>query len=422
MALVAMETFFRELRRINVLGGETAAADLRRIFSAPKTTITAFDEALKTVRITGRAGEELRIADETLGHVYTKFRTGDLAEVFRTLKLDSSSFSSMDAANFRAAVGKTPESEIHALEQATARNAARYSNVDTKTLNNQVLKYFRTGTVISLTVGTIVIGVSSFELAMKASTGCMMVTVIGSNTTSCRISQLSCTNLDLTEGLCTNHVELGRNYTLLIMSVANMPNDRDVKIQVAQELNITPAELYDKIPNLIDSRFDEIRRVMDKVITATGYTVSEPCRVKHKEIEGGIVPECRMCTPSAPVKSTEYIDLSNFGNNITFVCTPHPSPIKIATDLIRTTGIDILKGLSSATSFLLKPIAIIVGILFALVVLAIILRAVWRSDWGRKQRQNVSGALVRRRGGGKPMLLDNGQVVYDTTPLLIDNL
>jgi len=97
------------------------------------------------------------------------------------------------------------------------------------------------------------------------------------------------------------------------------------------------------------------------------------CDLSVDNIEGGIVPICRACVPSADPADTSFVDHYSLAENYSLVCITTGSVLETMVDVGKKMGIDLFGGISSISGsfsenfgfvgfFLVAVIVIIVGI------------------------------------------------------------
>lgn len=381
MALRELASFTHSLRAVENVTGLAASSALSELVRTTTTGLTAFDSSLRSLSIVGTATEPVRIANQPIGAVYRVIRSGDLGAYMNLVK-SQVAFSSIDASSFSSAVGATPERALHTLNKTVEQNSKTHpdllltaddlpnASASTKEIikkaEQTLLQKLARNTSVLITVGIIVVTSEWAYKSVVANRGCFMLTTINGKTTSCRIKQLSCTNLTATDNVCTTPFTAGRNYTLLLMVLVNSQDTDTLKTNIANDLGLSVADLSTKIATIIDTQFETLRVSFDKHLTSNSLDISEPCSISNPLIEQGKVPDCRMCNPSASPKSTEYVNLANFGDNITFNCNANPTILQILTDATIATGIQLLDSVGTGIRKLFQPLLIVLVVIVVL--------------------------------------------------------
>lgn len=287
----------------------------------------------------------------------------------------------------------TPERSSRELADLTVSNKKVYPQLDiveadfnkiSKTaaadlakVEKNTSKYFKNGTKIALTIGVMVVGVDWIRKTTLQVKGCHMLTVIDNKTTSCKVAAYSCVG----EGgdLCSQKFDYP-NTTLILMKVVTMPDTDPLKMKLADATGIEVDKLSDNIGKLIDKFYEKVYETIEaNKNEIPKYNV---CELKNPNIENGIVPPCRICSPSDNPIATTYIDPKDYGDNITFQCVDNPSMLSIITDAAKTTGKDLFAGITSTLFTILKPFVIVlVIIIFIIILISIIAKYVQNNKY-----------------------------------------
>lgn len=382
-------TFGTFLKELKAYSSATAVAteDVASVLRRANSGVSTVDDAIKALRVTTNSQRTVLIGGQTVGEVHTILRQGNLR---RLLQISSSNlpFNSIDDAAFKSVVGNTPERGVLALETASIANRQRYPHMDATASEIDLLpatgkadvakaesnltKNFATGTKIALTTGVIVVGADWIVKATRSKEGCNMVTMINNKLTSCKVQAYSCTDYADQGDLCTQSFSY-YNVTLVLMTLAEYPNTNEQKMAIAQIAGVNVEDFSKRLTTIIDTKFPE---VSEEIRKWDKKPMGAPCQLTHPDIDGGKVPKCRMCSPSAAPTTTQFIDPTQYGDNITFVCTINPSILDTITDAAITTGRNLFDGIGSGLSKLLRPIGIIAAIIIAVIIVVVIVAKV----------------------------------------------
>lgn len=382
-----MSTFRGFLSELKAISGPTSAAALEDVSSLMKRSnagIAAVDDAIKGLAISTNSQNLVTVAGQPIGAIHTIVREGNLRQLINLTDAPNVRFSSADDAAFKKLIGKTPERANMELREASRINKQKYPNMDAtaesasllpssgkaniKKAESNLAKHYRIGTSIALTTGLVIVGTDWAIKATRAKKGCYMSTLIDNKLTSCKVSQYSCTEWSNQGSICSGSFNY-YNVIIVLMTLAKRNDDDEQKIEIARAADINASELSKRLTYVIDNKFNEVENVIRRFSPAIA---TEPCKITHPDIDSGIVPACRMCSPSASPLSTAYIDPSQYADNITFICNANPSLLDTITDAAISTGINLFQGIGTGLGALLKPLAIIAAIIVALIVIATI--------------------------------------------------
>lgn len=392
---VAFEDFLTSLREFTAIehGGVSQATELLK---SANSSIASVDEALKSITVTEAESGALLFNKKTAGTLYNTLREADLNELIR-ISDSEVVYSAADAKQFKSLVGKTPESQINDIEQAVVIRKREFPHLDVveedipqmsntaksdlKKIESSLMRRFKEGTTIALTIGVIVVGVDWVTKALEARKGCFLVTNINNKVTSCKIQDFSCINQSK-GNFCTNTPPV-YNTTLQLIAISELPDTDETKIKIAKLAELDASKLKDNLDQIIDKHFKEADKIIKDL--SKKFTVNT-CVAKNEKIEGGKVPPCRLCSPTANPTSTEFVDPAQYADNVTFKCVVNPSILEVITDAAIATGVDLFDVVSKSLFQLLKPLMILGAILL---LIAIIIYAVFKAVTKRQQHQEL---------------------------------
>lgn len=395
----AFKDFLKGLKRLTGVG-KASVEEASTLLKSVNSTVRSVDEAVKSLPVSRARQGYLLMGEETVGSVNKILREGDLSGLVRISKRDIP-YTSADTKAFKSTVADVPEKKFrdvqdlaasskksHPQLDVSAEQAANLSNsakADVKKIENNLSKKFAAGTKIALTIGAIYVGVDWLTKATEQRKGCFMLTTLNGKTTSCKVQAYSCIGSGGT--LCST-TPAYYNTTLVLMKIATLANDDARKIKVAEAAGVSVADLQNKLATIIDQKYEAVSAVITAMQDKPALTV---CELKHPDIEKGVIPPCRLCSPSDNPISTTFIDSSQYPDNVTFQCVINPSLLDTAADAIVNTGENILNGVGGAISGALKPILIVVAVILVLVLLiSILVKFVPK----RKQKTEPSSAAT----------------------------
>lgn len=377
------KSFLTELKKLSGASKATveeASSLLKRVDSGIKST----DEAIKSLKVTKNSQGVVLLGDKYVGVINRILREGDLKKLVSVSK-QNIPVTAADSSAFKTLVGATPERGLKNVDDvaavtkrerphldATVENLNKISDTakrDLKKVENNLYKHFKNGAVVALTVGVVYVGADWISKATEARKGCFMVTTVNGVTTSCKVAAYTCsTDEDAGTGnKCTGTTNY-YNTTLVLMNLANAPDDDPNKIAIATATGIAVNQLNAQLANIIDNHYPAVVTAIEKMGTQRPKTFSI-CDIKNNAVEGGVVPPCRMCDPTANPVSTSFIDPAQYGDNITFQCVTNPSILDTISDTVLSTGKNLWDGVSTVVSGSLKQIGIIAAIILAVLIL-----------------------------------------------------
>lgn len=376
--------FLSELKKVGKVGKTVELGEIKKLLQNVESGVHSVDEALKDLPVTKAKGGFVLIGEETVGRINKILREADLGELVSVSKKNIK-FSSADEKAFKNTVGKTPERSYRDVVELTETNKKSFPQLDAKVdeldrisktgkeeikkTENNLFKKFKKGTKIVLTIGAFYVAYDWIRTATEERKGCFMMTMINNKATSCKVQAYSCIGSGGT--MCTGNLSYF-NVTLVLMAIVKMPDSDDRKQKIATLVSIPVADLDGNLAKIIDNNFEVVAEMVDTLMgePTTAINLTSICSMTHPDVENGKVPPCRLCTPSANPLSTEFIDSSQYGDNISFQCVVNPSILETISDAAISTGTDLLQGVSSGVSGALKPIAFLVIILLVLIIIA----------------------------------------------------
>jgi len=396
---MALSTFLKELKglsRASVIESET----LMRGF---KSEIRPLEDAITSMPIRKTGAGFIEMGEESVGFVNKVMREGDLAELIR-ISEKAIPFTTSESRLFESLVAETPERVYREVVEDVTKNARNYPHLnivvnefpnisrsatqDIAKIEGNLFRRLKTGVILSLTVGSLVVGTGWALRATRQRVGCFMMTTINNKTSSCKVQAYTCDGT--ADFLCTGTLPY-YNVTLVLMKIADSDNSNALKQQIATAVNIPVDQLKDNLDKVLDQSYNTIHEIIDK---ATDRPEVNVCAERNAKIEGGIIPPCRMCSPSADPKSTQYIDPKSYPDNVTFQCVTNPSILDTITDAALATGADLFQGLNNGLLRTLKPlgitlIAIIILVFLISIVLSVIRKKTTESLVGSNNNNSI---------------------------------
>jgi len=210
-------------------------------------------------------------------------------------------------------------------------------------IEKAIINYYKPATVLSLTIGSVVVGTDWLTKTTKEREGCFMFTNINNKLSSCKISNFTCSNAKNYGEMCSSKPVVGvsdeyYNLTIVFLTIASLPTDNKLYKKLSKELEIKDgSSLFDHSDEILKTKL----AIVDKFYNVHKHQlVISPCLLKHPSIENGIIPTCRMCDVTADPLSTEYLDPKQVADNITFKCVQNQSILNTVTDVIVSTGVN----------------------------------------------------------------------------------
>lgn len=341
MALQSFKNFAKELTEA-VGSSKSTTEDVSKVLWSAKSGVHSLDDVLKNIKITREAGV-FKAGNKPIGVLTKLIRQGNIEELAK-LSSKQRPFTSVDALRFREITSGFPEQKLDDVARATKASKRKFAHLDTKPedvsklsisgqrdlrkIESNLFRYFKEVSTIALTLGSVYVGVDWLVKATQKRRGCFMLTTINNKTTSCRVREYSCIGESVEH--CSSNAFIYYNTTIILMNIAQAPNDDANKIFLANIINIPVDEFHKKLPQIIDTKFQKVSTAIDTIKMKPMHSI---CTVTHPGIENGIVPPCRMCDPTADPKSTTYIDSSQLPINVTFHCSTNPSILDTVADV-----------------------------------------------------------------------------------------
>jgi len=236
-------------------------------------------------------------------------------------------------------------------------------------IESNLMRRFKQGTVIALTIGVVSVGADWIRKTIEARRGCYMITTINGKPSSCKVQSYSCVGAAV-GNMCDASSSFDRLYntTFVLMHVSTLDDADERKQTVAAAAGIRVKDLRNKLADVIDSSYEKLHAVVTtwRIEDMPRFPV---CETKHLGIENGVVPPCRMCSSSADPISTQYIDSTKYADNITFHCVADPSILDTITDVVVSTGANLLDGVGNTIGRMFKRLGILAFIAVVIIVI-----------------------------------------------------
>lgn len=379
---------------------DASEAEALQLLRSADTSIKVLDDVLSGLRVVKSDAGFLLVEGESVESVRNLLRSADLEGLVRLTSRDIPILES-DVIEFRRLVPDNPEKALNVLSREIIESKTTRSYLDVSPENieslptnaitdlnkvsNNLLKRFVLNAKIPLIVGSVIVGADWIIKASRARKGCYMFTTINGKTTSCKIMAYSCMSDVIPNDECrgfTNYY----NTTLTLMAIVDLEDSDGRKTNLAAAVGIPVDQLRANLSKIVRENFTE----------ATNYIKNMPnrptldvCGLKNSQIEQGVVPPCRLCSPSALPTSTQYISSAQFGENITFKCINSVSILDVITDAIVSTGINLWDGVGTPIFNTLKKIGIILGsILLVVFIFAFAVRMFMNKSYSYKKIKN----------------------------------
>lgn len=379
--MAALKKFLSSLKA----SGRSTIKETEALVSSFESGIVSLDSTIKSLPVSKSTHGFIELSENSVGRVHSIMREGNLVDILK-LSEKEIPYTSKDVASYKNMLNVTPERSNRELADLTLANKKIYPQLniveadfdkisktaaaDIVKVEKNSFKYFKNGTKIALTIGVAVIGVNWVRKAVQQAKGCHMLTVIDNKTTSCKVAAYSCVGED--GNMCSQKLD-HTNATLALMVVVAMPDTDALKIKLATATGIAVDELEDNITKIIDTKYEKIY----ETIHANKDEIPKfnICDIKNDKVEGGLIPPCRLCSPSDNPISTTFIDPKDYADNITFQCVDNPSILSVISDAAKTTGKDLFAGISNTLFSILKPFIIaMVAIVFIIVLISFIIK------------------------------------------------
>lgn len=400
----AIRGFARGLKSYVGVGGAVIAENARKFLRSTRTGLSALDEIVRVMNVRTIRRGVIEMGNSTVGEVRRLVRAADLDGLARTSGVDVT-ITSTERSAFRDTMRGTPEMAVHDVAQ-TRVNAAR-ANADldvtnasqlTSTARSKLTTVTKTltkrlgqGAAVALVIGATVITADWAITATERRKGCFMMTTINGKSTSCKVAAFTCQGPK--EGdLCSSQPNY-YNATLVLMHVAQMSNDDPIKAKLATAVSLKPEQLKEKLAWVLDNKYTD---AVD-AITAMGDSrprVTGICEITDPQIEGGVVPACRICSPSDDPSKTTFIDSNQYGDNISFYCSINPTILDTIADAAVSTGINLWDGLTGGIGGILKKVGIAAAIVVAIAVVVAIVVLIVRNIRGGSKNDAAPTAVA----------------------------
>lgn len=424
--------------------------ELSQTLKSSKLEISVLDEAMHGVEPTLDASGLLKINDSFVNTFEQTLKSGNLARSLEMLN-SSASFTRADSEMFSELSKRFPQNVLNELDGAAeaAKLERPHLNV---TINNfgtlsetakseidkfyeNLTKYFKVGTYVTLGIGTILIGDGWLERALRERRGCWMVRVQDGKQSSCRISKFTCGELVVDESAkCSDSKTSDYAHPVITyMSIVEKPDQDSVKIRLASDMGTTLSVLNDNPQSLLDTQYPKLKTWIERAVSENSeLLVKKVCDVKNPHIESGKVPYCRMCDPKADPRSTQFAELDRYYDDVTFTCVENPSILDVMTDAAFSTGRDLWNGISSTFNTVVKVLkygAIAAFVLIVLLALYFIVTRVFaqhpRLMADRRSRRYSLDAAPQPYVSGEPTISDyrmSAATIADGTTLVQEDL
>lgn len=407
---IGFKSFLADLKKLSGVTREAAVEEASTLLKNVDSGIKSTDEVIKKLKVTKNRQGSVLLSDTHVGVINRILREGDLKRLVKVTK-QNVPVSVADSSAFKRLVGNTPERTLKNVDDvaaiakrerphlnATVETLDKISDTakrDLKRVESNLYKHFKEGTAVALTVGVAYVGVDWVSKATRARKGCFMLTTIDGVTTSCKVAEHTCFASDAAGRTpCTGTTDY-YNTTLVLMHLATAADSDVNKIAIARATNVPVNDLNARLAYIIDNHYPAVADAIKKMGAQRPKAFSI-CGVKNDAVEGGVVPPCRMCDPTADPISTTFIDPAQYGDNITFLCVTDPSILDTISDTVVSTGKNLWDGVSTVVSGSLKQIGIIAAlVLVVLVLVTIISRAFTkkRSEYTNLDASSVSSAF-----------------------------
>jgi hypothetical protein len=391
-------------------------AETMAILKKADTGIRSLDDTLKSMNVVSDIRGNKVVKGAPLGRMEKAARSANLAELLR-LAGKEIPFTKAEALQFQNLVKHLPDSSIQRVAEIaetaardrpglklTARDLDKASpaiKAEVAKIESNVMKRLSSGVTIGLTIGAVTMGAGWLEKAVRERQGCFMVTNLAGTTTSCKVANLSC--IGRGGNFCTTNTQGYYNVTLVLMKYATMPDHNEFKQELCAAIGVEPENLSKEVRNIIDTKFQKLATFVREAALnekLPPMSPDDPCKLVHKDVEDGKIPNCRMCDIGADPASTTYIDSKLLPITTTLHCVTEANLLEVLADLAYTTAQDIFSWFGRGFSALLRPIMYGVAVLAVVcIVIASILYFI--RQHGRKKRaaeaaEDVAAAYADR--------------------------
>lgn len=378
-----MHGLLKSLRAIKSSVKFTAEELAKTLKNSAKTGISTLDNILSKIKVNKTAHGFLTVGNDVpIGKLERALKAADLDGLAK-LADSTSTITSKEKSAFKDIIGDTAEAQLHNLDELTnaASKSSKYSDLNIKSIGKDtspetvakinkaqtsMMRYFKPGAVIVLTVGVAYIVVDGLINAVAERSGCFMVTTISGKTQSCKVSSLTCSSdASKNKNPCdrpANKYPLNVMLCLLSLEKTNAATVM-IKAKVCEISGVSDAEYMSKFNNIINHKdFNKIfEYIQENVDIITENNTKSVCSFTTIYDPDGKLPLCRMCDPSASPLSTTFVDGSELAENITFECR-EATILDTIIDIGKSTGKDLLGGIGNTIWGFVKPFAIAIGV------------------------------------------------------------
>lgn len=379
--------------------GRASVAESETVLRSFSSDIGALDSAVTTMPLSKNRFGFLLVGEESVGLVNKVMREGNLGEVIR-INGNNIPFTASEAKAFSELTVATPERSVANVLEEVATNTTQYPQLNITEVNfnsisksaasdivkveSNLFKYFKRGAIIALTIGVIIVGVNWVKTATARRKGCFMLTTINGITSSCKVQAYSCAGQD--GDFCTGEFKY-LNVTLALIKIADLEDTNTLKIKVANAANMKVEDLRDNLSKAIDNSYNALYTLI--ISEQKNLPPINVCAERNKTIEGGVIPACRLCSPTANPLSTQYIDPALYGDNITFQCVENPSILNTITDAAISTGKNLLDGIGTGLKTVVKPLIYVLLVIVVLMVVIFVLSRLIRNQSSANKNQST---------------------------------
>lgn len=371
--------------------------DLKELDKVVKNADLGVDAASKMIKEAPYKKLEnglLGVEGKTLNQVEDVMKSGNLGKL-KEITGSKININSKEIAEFKSVSADLPQSKLDDLDVGTLKNKTRHPELDIKDvekaptkvknvvnkINKKGISVFGTGVKVSLVIGAVYIGKNWLEKATAARKGCFLLATIDNKTTSCRYSAASCSGgtneRNCTSSYKSSDILKSRNVAIFSMYALTNTQLKEKYIAELAKQGVT-ANLETDLGEHLKSHLMQMTTAMDIIIAAltdsekTIFDTAMLCKLTHKDVEGGVVPGCRLCDTSGDVTGTSYIDSTNIADNMTYACNANPSILDTITDTIISTGKNILDWGVDIAQYAKYGIIIAVVIVLIIIILKIV--------------------------------------------------
>lgn len=364
-----------KLGRFAKISSKNSADEVARITKSVATGSNTIDDIIKSLPVKRAENGLITVGGETVGNINRILREANLTKLIELSKYGKP-VTSVEKSLFRELVGDTVERTLKDISDATissvkthpklnigAESVSKLGKADKAVVDkvqSNLLKRFKEGSIIALAIGSVYVGVDWLVKTTEKRKGCFMVTNINGKTTSCKVSQYTCSDNASSGDLCKSSDMPYYNVTLVLMKIVSLPDNDPNKQTIAKVTGIPVNELQSKLATIIDTKYGEVTDAIADMKNRPSFKV---CDISHPSVEKGQIPQCRMCSPGDNPISTTFIDPSQFGSNITFHCSINPSILDTINDVVVSTGQNIWQGVTGNILGPLKNGLIVISII-----------------------------------------------------------